>query len=288
MGLALAITLVGLGAAGAWLLRERPSEELNVVYGKANGEPLRLDIYRPPGRKVRPAVLLIHGGGWVSGDKSSQRDLAEGMTRLGYVAIAVGYRLALDDTSRYPAPIDDVRRAVRWVRAHAGSLGVDPDRIGAFGHSAGGHLAAMLGTTDALGTGEPDLRAVSSRVQCVVDCCGPTDFTDESSPPVGPSIAWMVPNLFGKTRQEAPEAYQDASPAIHADARSAPTLILHGNADEIVPIAQSRRLRDALAQAGAEVTLIELDGGGHHFLDPKGGDRASLAAAAFLRRHLRP
>jgi acetyl esterase/lipase len=233
-------------------------------------------------------VLLIHGGGWVEGDKSSQRDLAEGLTRSGFVAIAVGYRLAKDDASRYPAQVDDVRRAVRWVRAHASEIGVDPDRLGAFGHSAGGHLAAILGTTDLRGSGDPDLKNYSSRVRCVVDCSGPTDFTDEASPAVGPVIAWMVPNLFGKTRLEAPDAYRDASPVRHVDANSAPTLIIHGTNDDVVPIDQSRKLRDALSRAGVEVKLVEIEGEGHLFLPPEGRDRMIREAMDFLRRHLKP
>jgi acetyl esterase/lipase len=285
----LALVVAGVGMAGTFLLRGRPVVEHDVSYGEAGGKPLRLDIYRPVGSsKARPGVLLLHGGGWVEGDKSSQRDLAVMLTRAGFVAIAVGYRLAKDDASRHPAQVDDVRRAVRWVRAHAGEIGVDPDRLGAFGHSAGGHLAAILGTTEARGTGDPALKDVSSRVRCVVDCCGPTDFTDESSPPVGPSIAWMVPNLFGKTRLEAPDAYRDASPVSHVDSRSAPTLIIHGNADDIVPLDQSRKLRDALVKAGVEVKLVELEGEGHLFMQPEARDRMILETLAFLRRHLKP
>ncbi len=276
-GLALAL-LAGL----AWI-RSRPIEGKDIIYGEAGGRTLRLDVYQPPGpKRARPGVLLIHGGGWVEGDKSSQRDLAEGLAGAGFVAIAVGYRLAEDDASRYPSQVDDVRLAARWARAHAADLGLDPRRLGAFGHSAGGHLAAILGTTDAAGPAE------SSRVDCVVDVCGPTDFTDEASPPVGPKIAWMVPNLFGKTRDEAPEAYRDASPARQADARSAPTLIIHGTADEIVPIDQSRRLRDALARAGVEVKLVEIEGEGHLILGPEGRERMLGETMAFLRHHLKP
>ena len=287
--LGLAIVASGLAAAGAWRLGGRPTEELDVVYGQRGGSMLRLDIYRPSGpAKARAGVLLIHGGGWAGGDKAGMRDLALGLTRVGYVAIAVGYRLAVDDASRHPAQVDDVRRAVRWVRAHAAEVGVDPDRLGALGHSAGGHLAAMLGTTDVRGLGDPDLKGYSSRVRCVVDACGPADFTDPSSPPVGPSIAWVVPNLFGKSRDDAPEAYRDASPVAHADARSAPALILHGTADDVVPLDQSRRLRKALAGAGVEARLVELPGEGHHFLDPDRGDGVFPEILGFLRRHLNP
>ena len=277
----LAVALVALGAAGVLLLRGHPPEGRDLVYGVAGGSALKLDVYRPAGPKtVRPGVLLVHGGGWAGGTKDGMRDLADGLTRVGYVAISVDYRLAHDDASRHPAQVDDVRRAVRWVRAHAVELGVDPDRLGALGHSAGGHLVAMLGTTD-----EPDADGVSSRVRCVVDCCGPADFTDPASPPVGPSIAWVVPNLFGEGKVGDPAVLRDASPTAHADARSAPTLIVHGTADDIVPLDQSRRLRNALAGAGAEVGIVELDGEGHHFLERPD---VLLEIMAFLRRHLKP
>ena len=98
----------------------------------------------------------------------------------------------------------------------------------------------------------------------------------------------MVPNLFGKTRLEAPDAYRDASPVTHVNAKSAPTLIIHGTADDIVPLDQSRRLRDALAKAGVEVKLVELEGEGHLFLGKESGERMLRETMDFLRRHLKP
>jgi acetyl esterase/lipase len=280
--LSLALIVVVVGVLAVLILASFP-EETGVVYGEAGGKSLLLDVYRPAGLKtIRPGVILIHGGGWVEGDKSAMRDMANKFAKAGYVAISVGYRLAKDDASRYPAQVDDVRRAVRWVRANANRLGVDPNRLGAFGPSAGGHLVAMLGTTD-----EPE-QGVSSRVTCVVDCCGPSDFTDKSSPALGPVIAHLVPNLFGKTRLQAPDAYKDASPVHHADARSAPTLIIHGTADDIVPIDQSRRLRDALQKAGVEVKLVEIPGEGHVFQKPGSGELLLKETLEFLGRHLKP
>jgi acetyl esterase/lipase len=286
---ALGLGLVMVAGLAVYLLNDPPPVERNVEYGRVGGHPLRLDIYRPAASiRSRPAVLLIHGGGWVEGDKSSEREMGEGLARAGYVAFAVGYRLAKDDASRYPAPVDDVRRAARWVRANAGRLGIDPDRLGTFGISAGGHLVAMLGTTEVVDDGDPSLKGYSSRVNCVVDCCGPTDFTDESSPPLGPKAIWMADNLFTKPRGEIPEVCRDASPVTHADAKSAPTLILHGTADEIVPIDQSRRLRNALREAGVEVKLIEFEGEDHIISGPEAHARMLLEIMAFLRRHLRP
>jgi acetyl esterase/lipase len=286
VGLALMVVVVGVVAV---LILASFPEAKNVSYGEAGGKPLLLDIYRPIGaKKIRPGVILVHGGGWSQGDKSVLRDMANQLTKAGYVAISVGYRLAKDDTTRYPAQVDDVRRAVQWVRANADWVGIDPNRLGAFGPSAGGHLVAMLGTTDGRSQDDPGLEVYSSRVNCVVDCCGPSDFTDESSPPVGPAIADLVPNLFGKTRAQAPQAYEDASPVKHVDARSVPTLIIHGTDDDIVPIDQSRRLRDALEKAGVEVKLVEIPGEGHIFQNPGSGELLLRETLDFLGRHLKP
>jgi len=283
------LTLALIGAmAVAFRFWPRPPVELDVEYGESGGRSLRLDIYRPVGwNGPRPAVLLIHGGGWVEGNKASEREDAEGLARAGYVGIPVGYRLARNDATRHPAQVEDVRRAIRWVRANAVSLGVDPRRVGAWGGSAGGHLAAILGTTDVPGSGLDDPEGVSSRADCVVDCSGPTDFTDASNPPLGPDALWMAGNFLGKARDRDPVARRDASPVAHVDARSAPTLIIHGTADDVVPLAQSRKLRDALSQAGVEVKLVEFEGAGHSFA---GGDRDLMLAEimGFLRAHLRP
>ncbi len=293
--LAAALTLAAVAAvavaASGWLRRARSpvAVDLDVPYAMTGRGPIRLDVYRPRGATTpRPAILLIHGGGWVGGDKAEQADMADHFARAGFVAFAVNYRLATDDASRYPAPVDDVQRAVRWVRAHAREYGVDPARVGAFGHSAGGHLAASLGTRETRDDSDPALAGYSSRVSCVVDCCGPADFTTEESPPVGPSIADVVPSLFGRTRPEAPEAYRDASPVTHADARSAPTLIVHGTADDIVPIDQSRRLLRALREAGVEARLVELEGEGHGFESPANVRIWLAEMMAFFRLHLKP
>ena len=215
-------------------LTETISDQVKVTreveYGRIGGTSLKLDIYEPRTWSIfpRPTILMIHGGGWVGGDKSSERDLAATLVAKGFIAFAINYRLAHGDRFQYPSQIRDARRAVRWIRLHANEFGADPDRLGAVGWSAGGQLAGLLGTTDATDPDDPNSLECSSRVDCVVDTAGPTDFTDESSPPVGPSLANVMPTLFGHSRDERPDLYRDASPTTFVDSKSAPTLIFHG------------------------------------------------------------
>ncbi len=262
----------------------------DVEYGRVGDVPLYLDVYAPRTWSIspRPAVLMIHGGGWVEGDKRSERELARLLVPKGFIAFAINYRLISGAKHRYPAQALDARRAARWVRLHAHEFGADPDRLGAVGWSAGGHLAGLLGTTDQTDADDPNSDEVSSRVDCVIDTAGPTDFTDESSPPVGPDIAQVIPLLFGRPRREIPATYRDASPVSHVDARSAPTLIIHGTDDPIVPVDQSRRFARALKAAGVEGTFLEIPGEGHGFAQPANHQRWIDAMADFLILHLKP
>ncbi|MCA1596841.1 MAG: alpha/beta hydrolase, partial [Chloroflexi bacterium] len=159
------------------MARTRVDVIRDVQYGEAGGQKLLLDVYVPWGPSMdRPAILFIHGGSWMGGDKGDYHSFALKMASRGYVGFAVNYRLANKWGNKWPAQIDDVQRAVRWVRAHARQYGVDPDRVGAIGESAGGHLVAMLGVTDTWNNSDPALAGYSSRVNCVVDLFGPTDF----------------------------------------------------------------------------------------------------------------
>jgi acetyl esterase/lipase len=129
----------------------------NVVYAKINGAELHLDIYEPAGTsaKPRPVVILIHGGGWTAFDKSTMRGMGGFLSRSGFVAFSVDYRLFRAGENRWPTQLDDVQRAVRWIRANASKYSVDPDHIGAFGHSAGAQLAALLGMEDTRDNSDP-------------------------------------------------------------------------------------------------------------------------------------
>lgn len=259
-------------------------EDRGVVYGTVADEPLLLDVYRPPARSApRPAVVLVHGGGMWTGSRAHMSDPARQLARAGYVAFSVDYRLVETATGRHrwPAQLDDVQRAVRWVRANAGRYGVDPGRVGAYGWSAGGQLAALLGTRDTRAETDPALAAYPSRVSCVVDLAGDVDLAAYTRPPALDEVV----ALLGGTPEDVPERYRDASPLSWIDERTAPFLVIHGAPDDVVPVAQSQRLVSALRAAGVEVEYVELPDVGHGDL---AWSRVGPAVLVFLGRHLHP
>jgi acetyl esterase/lipase len=252
------------------------------VYGAVAGESLLLDVYRSlQSASARPAVVLVHGGGMWTGSRTHMEHPARQLAQAGYVAFSVDYRL-VDATAgqhRWPAQLDDVQRAVRWVRAHASTYGVDLERIGAFGWSAGGQLAALLGTRDTRDA-TASIASYPSRVGCVVDLAGDVDLASYTDPPE----LHEVVALLGGTVLEVPERYRDASPLTWIDGRTAPFLVIHGDQDDVVPIEQSRRLVAALRKAGVGVEYVELAETGHSDLT---WDRIGPATLAFFARHLR-
>ena len=239
------------------------TEEPDVPYGEAGGEPLLLDVHRPPARdQPRPAVLLLHPGGLVKGSRTDMADPARKLAAAGYVTFAVEYRLFDEETGQnaWPAQIDDAQRAVRWVRANAATYGIYPVRLAAVGHSSGGYLAAMLGVRETRDNSDTALAGYSSRVNCVVDLAGETDFTIPS-PSEGDREsrqAWL-----GGTLEEVPEVYRDASPLAWVDAVTVPFLVIQGATDNINPVAQSRQMVEALQEAQVDVAYVEYAHGGH-------------------------
>lgn len=286
---ALAIFAIG----GMAVLSQEASldEKLNVEYGTAAGQKLQLDIFRPKGIKApRPMVICVHGGGWTSGNRKDFHLLARALAHAGYVAVCPSYRLVKNGTNNHPAQIDDVQRAVRWMRAHAQELQGDPNRVGAIGASAGGHLVSLLGTTDTRANSDKALAGHSSRVNCVVDVCGPSDLTkDFSSMKFGEiTIQSIVDGLIGKRQTEDPKPFREASPIFHIDAKTAPFLIFHGTVDNIVPLEQSQILHAALQKAGVESKLITFDGEGHAFTKKENIETMLKEAVAFFKHHLKP
>jgi acetyl esterase/lipase len=263
--------------------------ETDVAYGEAGGQKLLLDVYQPEGpQKTRPVVILVHGGGWVGGDKKDFRPFAVPIAKAGYVVFSVNYRLVTPGANKWPAQLDDVQRAVRWIRANAAKYGIDPHRVGALGASAGGHLVALLGTRDTRDNSDTALAKQSSRVTCVVDLFGPTDFTRAQSPAVSGVAVGLVANLIGKTPEQAPELYRDASPIAFIDRKTVPFLIFHGTVDPLVPLDQSQRMYDALKTAGIEAKFVKVEGEGHGFVKKENQEQFSREAMQFLNDHLKP
>jgi acetyl esterase/lipase len=236
-------------------------EELDVVYGKGGDEELKLDLYAPKNLTApAPAVILIHGGGWSGGSKKDFRDGAKGFAQQGYVAVTVEYRLA--PKHKWPAQIEDVKCAVRWLRANAKKYQIDPDRIVAEGASAGGHLALMLGFTDAKDgfEGKGGNADQSSNVQLVINLFGPTDLTQ---PGWSDLVEKLFVDLLDGSRDKIPEAYKKASPVTYLRKGAPPVLTFHGTKDPLVPYDQAKLLDKALRDAGVVSQLETIDGKGH-------------------------
>ncbi len=259
------------------------SVQENVVYAKIGGTDLHLDIYQPPDRGTgpRPAVLLFHGGGWTSYDKSSMRDMGEFLARLGFVAFAVDYRLFQGAENRWPAQLDDAQRAVRWVRANADKHNVDRQHIGAFGFSAGAQLAALLGMEETRDNSDPALARYSSKVQAVVDVSGPADFTTDRNTEDDAFLA----NFLGAEFSKDPELWRDASPVFHVSKKSAAFLIVHGTKDPNVPISQAQELYDKLKAAKVPVSFVKVDDF-HNFQTAEATRTLATQTRAFFRQYL--
>ncbi|MGB9253639.1 MAG: alpha/beta hydrolase, partial [Candidatus Korobacteraceae bacterium] len=209
------------------------SVQRDVPYGDAGGQKLLLDLYLPAeiGSRPRPAIVLIHGGGWVDFDKSTMSRMGNFLAQAGFVAASVDYRLLRGNENRWPAQLDDVQRSVRWLRANAGKYNIDPHHIGAFGHSAGAQLAALLGMEETRDNSDPALAKYSSRVQAVVDVSGPSDFLKNQD---ADSDAFLA-IFFGGSYDKIPDVWRDASPVSHVAKSDAPFLIVHGTQDQSVP-----------------------------------------------------
>jgi acetyl esterase/lipase len=241
--------------------------ERDVTYCTLDGVELKMDIYRPQRSAApTPALLYVHGGGWTGGDKRSGegiRDIPELLAR-GYLVAAVNYRLA--PRYKFPAMIEDVKCAVRFLRANAERFSINPEKIGAWGGSAGGHLVALLGTADATaGWDVGQYLEQSSRVQAVVDMYGPTDLTVlfEGANPR------LMEQVFGTSDRNS-ETLQKASPVNWVSSDDPPFLILHGERDPLVPVSQSQIFYEKLRAAGVPATFVIVKNAGHGFA-PLGG-----------------
>jgi acetyl esterase/lipase len=245
----------------------------DIVYAEQGGEKLKLDLATPKTGGPYPCIVGLHGGAWKGGSRKDlsmpitlidfgikDRSFIEEAASRGFVAVSVSYRLA--PQHKFPAQILDVKTAIRYLRAHAKELNIDPDRIGVVGFSAGGHLAALVGTTDkSAGFDEGLYLEQSSRVKCVVDFFGPADLTLYAETP-GIEKAFMRP-LLGASFEEKPELYKKASPVEYVTKDDPPFLMIHGTADVVVPMVHSLRLQAKLKEAGVKNELIPMRGKGH-------------------------
>ena len=251
-------------AANARIFRDLP-------YADAPGSANLLDIYLPehdPVGAKRPLVVWVHGGGWSHGDKS--RCLARPLVDDGFVVASINYRLSWQ--APFPAQIHDCKAAIRYLRAHADEYGIDKDRVGVFGASAGGHLAALLGTSAGEAALEGDVGGnldQSSRVQAACDWFGPTDLSklreqlaDDNPFKQHPELS-PIAALFGGMAKATPQLVAQANPIRFVDKTDPPFLIMHGTRDPLVPLAQSRMLANALKSAGVACDFRIVQGAGH-------------------------
>ncbi len=207
--------------------------ELDITYGRTPEQELKLDVYRPKaGGASLPACILVHGGGWVKGDKEKFRPLAIALAECGYVVANIEYRLG--PVAKYPAAVQDCSLAVRFMRANAQRFGLDPARICAWGGSAGGHLVGLLAAAPMHAKFlNADLKDVSAAVQATCIMAGPTDLTGEKfveslrkAKEQSFGFQW-----FGKLYDDAPELYREASPITHFTKTTGPVLFLTGDLD---------------------------------------------------------
>lgn len=260
----------------------------DLEYARVGGESLRLDLYLPgPPAGPAPLVVWIHGGGWRRGTRRTVS--LNWLVQHGYAVASIDYRLT--PAARFPAQIHDCKAAIRWLRAHADRFGFQAARIGVGGASAGGHLAALLGTSAGIKELEGEVGdhlEKSSRVDAVVDFLGPTDFLlhlrrGETRPHTAPA---PVEGLLGGPPSAQPLLAALASPAQFVSADDPPLLIFHGSADETVALAQSEHLHALYREQGLESTLHVLKGR-PHTMDFAQGPLVKKQILEFFDHHLR-
>ncbi len=257
----------------------------DAVFGEADGTTLLLDIAQPdmPPVRPRPVIIYIHGGAWMAGDRRTTRNNL--FAAHGFFTASIEYRLS--QQALFPAQLHDVNAAVRWLRANAEQLRIDPQRIGVWGHSAGAHLAALLGTTGDVAEleGTSGSPGYSSRVQAVATLAAPTDFLQMGGSHDNPDSPEA--RLVGGPIHERVAEVARANPITYVSRDTPPFLLLHGDVDDTVPVGQSRLLFEALQAAGADVTMYIFPDTGHGFDDADPAwHNAQERMLAFFQEHL--
>lgn len=256
----------------------------NLIYASIDDLDLKLDLYVPKNAQTpMPLVVWIHGGGWSKGSKANCPAIP--MLKDGFAIASINYRLT--DVAVFPAQIHDCKAAIRYLRANAGAYGIDPNSIGVWGASAGGHLAALLGTTN----GNEELEGTigkhtpaSSDVQAVCDWFGPSDLLLASGTRHQFKDGNPVDALLGGKKQGWMQLAELASPVTHVTKDAPPFLIMHGDQDTVVGLRQSQLLYDRLKAAGADAKLIVIKGAGHGF---GRSDKAAEPVITFFQRTLK-
>jgi len=270
----------------------------DVPYGEADGTRLLLDVVCPPdpSSTPRPAVIWLHGFGWFAGSRRDKLEvsLCTFLAAHGFFTVTIEYRLSGE--APFPAQLHDVKAAIRWLRAHAALYHIDPEHIGIWGASAGGHLAALAGLTGDVPAleGRSGSPGLSSRVQAVVVASAPSDFlrpggalrNDRDGP-----VSW----LFGGTVAEKEALMRSGSPLTHVSPAAPPFLIVHGTLDETIPFEQAEHLYHALVRAGVEAELIPVEGVYHNWTTQveqitRRADtwKVGPMALPFFQKHLMP
>ena len=273
--------------------RQADFPDVNVVrdqvYKRVDGRDLQLDIYSPKSiSHPLPVVLWIHGHRWSRGSKA-QRPPVNLMAQ-GYIVVSLNYRLSGE--TPFPAAIEDCKAAVRWLRANAATYHIDPDHIGAWGHSAGGHLAALLGTSGGVAEleGAGDNSIFSSRVQAVCDMSSPSDIlqlyeaVSSSKDGSGRRAKSSIEQFLGGSVEQNRAKAIAASPVTYASKDDAAFLIIHGENDMSIPVSQSEAFASKLKAAGVDVTLEIAKGRGHGV----GAPNFASEIISFFDKHLKP
>jgi len=239
----------------------------DVAYCTTDSSPQKMDVYFPDSGGPWPALVYVHGGSWMHGDKSEAVMFARGMTSQGYLVVSINYRLY--PAGKFPNMIEDVKCAIRSLRAHATEYNLDPNRIAAMGPSAGGHLVSLLGTSDeSAGWDVGEYLDQSSRVQAVIAMAPITDLSRKF-----PNADIETMKLVGFGEHNVAQA----SPITHVTTDDPPFLLIHGDQDTLVPYEQSQLMYDRLVQMNVPAQLIIVKNAGHSFVAPDGSAVPTLA-----------
>ena len=256
---------------------ERLDSMLDMTYANYEGRTLKLDLYKPREKLEKlPAIVCIHGGGWAKGSRKNYTKVAQALAAHGYVAVTISYRLSGEAV--FPAAIMDCKAAVRFLRAHAQTLGINPDKIGAIGSSAGGHLAALLATSYGAEEleGSGGYATFSSQIQAVVPMGAQTDFLSDRNRQVSwERLIWK--QFMGGTQEEKTDAYQLASPIEHLNLGDPPCFLISGEKDDESTRGAKFRKRMNQLDISSELEIIE--GAPHGFLKEQAWFKHAMEAA---------